>query len=276
MHSPVELLGTLIPLLVVMFAGGLSAGFLAGLLGVGGGAILVPILYEAFSFVGVEETIRMHMVLGTSFAVITPTSFRSAYGHWKKKAVDTSLLKRLAPWVTGGALFGVVIAGHIHTQNLIWIWVVGSCLMGLKMGIGNKDFRLGIKIPEGFFIEIIVFLIGVFSALLSIGGGMFFVSLLSLYSVPMIVSLATSAGFGPLIAFPCMIAFMLIGMGNDQLPPFSLGYVNPLAAALIIPTSLYAVPWGVNLAHKLSQRRLEVLFAVYLFLVCLNFLRKVL
>ncbi|MFM7084246.1 MAG: sulfite exporter TauE/SafE family protein [Hyphomicrobium sp.] len=276
MHSVVELIQTLLPLLLVMFAGGLSAGFLAGLLGVGGGAILVPILYEAFSFVGVDESIRMHMVLGTSFAVIAPTSFRSAYGHWKKKAIDRDLLSRLGPWVTGGALFGVVIAGQIHTQKLIWIWVIGSCLMALKMGIGNRDFRLGETMPKGKGLEIVASFIGVLSALLSIGGGMFFVSLLSLYSVPMIVSLATSAGFGPLIAFPCMLAYMLAGIGVEHLPPYSLGYVNPLAAALIIPTSLIAVPWGVNLAHKLSQRRLEVLFAVYLFIVCLNFLRKVL
>ena len=101
-------------------------------------------------------------------------------------------------------------------------------------------------------------------------------SLFTLYSMPMLVSVATSSAFGPLISFPCILGFIIAGSGAEGIPAFSLGYVNILAAALIIPTSLYSVSWGVYLAHTLSPRKLEILFAVYLFIVSLNFLRKVL
>lgn len=276
MHLAIEFFEHSLPLVIIFLAGGLTSGFLAGLLGVGGGAILVPILYEAFSFIGVDESVRMHMVLGTSFAVIAPTTFRSAYVHWSKNAVEKLLLTRLAPWVSGGALLGVAMAGYFQTKILIWIWVVGSGLMAAKIGFGSSDLKLGNNISYSLGFKISSLLIGTLSALLSIGGGMFFVSLFRLYSVPMLTSIATSAGLGTFVAFPSVFAYMLAGIGVDHVPAFSIGYVNPLAAALIIPTSLYAVPWGVNLAHSISHRKLEILFAVYLIFVCINFLRKVL
>lgn len=267
---------SLIPVLAVMLGGGVLAGFLAGLLGVGGGAIIVPILYEVFRYGEVEESICMHLVLGTSFAVILPTSVRSAFQHWKKKSIETSLLRRLGPWVCVGAMLGVAIAGYVHANTLISIWVLGSSLMALNMGVGKKDFQLTQSVPDGKSLELGFFFIGMVSALLSIGGGMFFVPLLTLCSVPMLKAVATSSGFGPLIAVPSLIGYMLTGLGVEALPPFSIGYVNFPVAAVILPMSLSAVSWGVNLAHTLSQRRLEILFAIYLLCVSLNFLRKLL
>jgi uncharacterized membrane protein YfcA len=265
-------MGELAMLALALTAGGLVTGFLAGLLGVGGGAILVPVLYELFSLMGVEESVRMHMVLGTSLAVIVPTSFRSARGHWQKGAMDMGVLKRLGPWVVAGVFIGVLTAKMASTAALKWVWVVCASLMAAKMAAGRDDWRLGDTLPAGRGIEAAALAIGVVSALLSIGGGMFIVSLLMLYAVPIHAAVATSSGFGPIISIPGTLGFVWAGLGATGRPPLSLGYVNLLGAALIIPASLFAVPYGVRVAHAIPKRRLELAFATFLTCVAGRFI----
>ena len=118
--------GTVVALVLALAAGGLATGFLAGLLGVGGGAFLVPILYELFTHFGVDESVRMHMVLGTSLAVIVPTALRSFSGHYAKGAVDMPAWKRLAPWVAFGVVLGVLTAKFASTAGLKWIWIAAG------------------------------------------------------------------------------------------------------------------------------------------------------
>jgi uncharacterized membrane protein YfcA len=263
---------SLYPFVLALLAGGMVTGFLAGLLGVGGGAILVPVLYEVFRQAGVDEAVRMHMVLGTSLAVIVPTSLRSARGHWKKNAMDTNVVRRLGPWVAGGVMLGVLIAGAVDSTALKWIWVVAGGAMAIKMAFGRDEWRLSDTMPVTRGLDAAAFTIGVLSALLSIGGGMFIVSLLTLYAVPIHTAVATSAGFGPIISIPGTVGYIIAGMSVEGCPPFSLGYVNVLAAALVIPTSMLAVPWGVHVAHAIPRRRLEIAFAVFLAIVALRFL----
>lgn len=264
--------GSLVLLIVALAGAGAATGFLAGLLGVGGGAFLVPVLYELFSFFGVDESVRMHMVLGTSLAVIVPTSLRSFSGHYAKGAVDMQTWRRLAPWVAMGVTLGVLTAKFASTSELKWVWIVAGSLIGLKFAFGRDDWRLGSELPRGKGLEVTATIIGLVSALMSIGGGMFIVSLLTLYGVPIHRAVATSAAFGSVIAVPGTLGFMWAGWDVPLRPPYSIGYVNLLAAGLIMPASMLAVPLGVRAAHALSKRKLEVAFAVFLACVVARFL----
>ncbi|MGQ0673608.1 MAG: sulfite exporter TauE/SafE family protein [Hyphomicrobium sp.] len=259
-------------LVLALAAAGLVTGFLAGLLGVGGGAILVPVLYEVFRLTGVEESVRMHMVLGTSLAVIVPTSLRSAAGHHAKGAIDAGTVRRLAPWVALGVGAGVLLASAASAAILKGVWVVAGSLMAVKMIAGRDDWRLGAALPASRGVEVAAFAIGIVSALLSIGGGMFVVSLLTLYAMPIHAAVATSSAFGPVISIPGMLGFVWAGWEAAGRPAYSLGYVNLLAAALIIPTSLLAVPFGVRVAHAIPKRSLELAFGIFLAIVALRFL----
>jgi uncharacterized membrane protein YfcA len=264
--------GALAALIVALSAGGLATGFLAGLLGVGGGAFLVPILYELFTHFGVDESVRMHMVLGTSLAVIVPTALRSFSGHYAKGAVDMAAWKRLAPWVAAGVVLGILTATVSSNAGLKWIWIAAGSTIAIKFALGRDDLRLGDHLPSSHALEASAVLIGVVSALMSIGGGMFIVTLLTLFGFPIHAAVATSAGFGPVIAIPGTLGFIWAGWGMPLRPPYSLGYVNLPVALLIMPASMFAVSYGVKAAHALPKRKLEIAFATFLFAVVGRFL----
>jgi uncharacterized membrane protein YfcA len=264
--------GAMAALIAALAAGGLATGFLAGLLGVGGGAFLVPILYELFSYFGVDESVRMHMVLGTSLAVIVPTALRSFSGHYAKGAVDMTAWRRLAPWVAAGVVLGVLIATVSSNSGLKWIWIASGSFIAIKFALGRDDLRLGDRLPDSPAVEATALLIGIISALMSIGGGMFIVTLLTLFGFPIHTAVATSAGFGPVIAVPGTLGFIWAGWGVPLRPPYSLGYVNIPAALLIMPASMFAVTYGVRAAHALPKRKLEIAFATFLFAVVGRFL----
>ncbi len=268
--------GALLWLVLALLAGGLATGFLAGLLGIGGGGILVPVLYETFTFLDIPESIRMHMVLGTSFAVIVPTAVSSFRGHLKKGAVDTAVLKRLAPFVVAGVLAGVALVSSVSGNALKWVWIVCGYLLALKMALGRADWRIADDVPDNAPIRLAGFLIGLVSTLMSIGGGMFLVSLFTLCGWTILTAVATSSGFGPLIAVPGLIGYIWAGWGNPMLPPLSLGYVSVVGAAIIIPMSVLAAPLGVRAAHGMSRRALELAFAAFLALVATRLLMSLL
>jgi uncharacterized membrane protein YfcA len=259
-------------LILALLAGGLLTGFLAGLLGIGGGGVLVPVLYETFSALGVPESVRMHMVLGTSFAVIAPTAWRSFRGHLARGAVDTDLLRRLGPFVVAGVIVGAMLVSTASSTALKWIWIVCGSLLAVKMALGRDDWQLGNDLPRSGVLQAIAFAIGLISTLMSIGGGMFFVSVLTLYGRPLLAAVATSSGFGPLIAIPGLIGYIWAGWSAPDLPWLSLGYVSVLSAALIIPASVFAAPYGVRTAHGIPKRKLELSFAAFLALVALRLL----
>lgn len=263
---------TLAALVLALTAGGLATGFLAGLLGVGGGAFLVPILYELFSRFGVDESVRMHMVLGTSLAIIVPTALRSFSAHHAKGAVDMVTWRRLAPWVAAGVVLGVLTATVASNAGLKWVWVFAGSFMAAKFALGRDTMRLGDRLPDSRVIEVVAVVIGLISALMSIGGGMFVVTLLTLYGFPIHAAVATSAGFGPVIAIPGAVGFMWAGWGVPLRPPYSLGYISVPAVLLIVPASMFAVIYGVRAAHALPKRKLELAFATFLFCVVARFL----
>ena len=134
--------GELVLLVAALIVAGLVAGFLAGLLGIGGGGVLVPVLYEVFRILDVDPAIRMHMVLGTTLAIIAPTSLKSFAGHRAKGSVDLALLKRVAPWIVVGVVVGILTAKASSGTFLKWVWVISAGLVSLKMALGREDWRI--------------------------------------------------------------------------------------------------------------------------------------
>jgi len=263
--------GELAALLAMLLAGGLVMGLLAGLLGIGGGGIMVPILYELFSAIGVDEAVLMHLCVGTSLAVIMPTSLRSFYSHRAKGAVDMDIIRSMVPPVVAGVVIGTLVARYSDTTILTVIWAGAASMMALKMFFGREHWKLGDEIPGNPGRALYGLFIGTISTLMSIGGGAFVTMMMTLYGRPIHQAVGTSSGFGPMIAIPGTLGFIWAGWGVAGTPPGSLGYVSLLSAAIIVPVSVLAAPLGVRMAHGISRRRLELCFAIFLALVAARF-----
>jgi uncharacterized protein len=261
----------LVLLITLIAVAGLVAGFLSGLLGIGGGGVLVPVLYEAFGVAGVPDDVRMHMTLGTTLAVIAPTVLRSFAGHRARGAVDMDTVWRMAPGVALGVIAGTLIAKGASSEGLRWVWVVFGSLLALKMALGRDDWRIADALPAAPVLQVVSFFIGVISTLMGIGGATFTVPFLTLHGKPLLQSVATATGIGPVIAIPGLIGYVWSGWGAAGLPPYSLGFVS-LGALFIMPLSVWSAPFGVRLAHGIDKRRLELAFALFIACVVARFL----
>jgi uncharacterized membrane protein YfcA len=259
-------------LIVALLVAGVVAGFLAGLLGIGGGGVLVPVLYEVFRVLDVDESVRMHLVLGTTLAIILPTSLKSFAGHRARGTVDMALLKRVAPWIVAGVVLGTLTVKASSGDVLKWVWVVAAGLIAIKMAFGREDWRLADYLPPSPWPQLGALLIGIVSTLMSIGGATFVVPLLTLYGQSIISAVSTASGVGPLIALPGVIGFAWAGWDASGLPPLSIGYVNLLGMAIVAPLSVWAAPYGVRVAHRIPRRTLELAFAAFLASISIRFL----
>jgi uncharacterized membrane protein YfcA len=264
--------GELAALMGALLAAGFATGLLAGLLGIGGGGILVPVLYEVFGALGVDDAVRMHLAVGTSLAVIVPTSLRSFAGHRARGAVDMALVRSMALPVIAGVALGAVLARYADEAVLKGIWVAAATIMSLKLVLGRQDWQLGDEIPGQPFRAFYGGFVGLVSTLMSIGGGVFITGLMTFYGHPIQRAVATSSAFGPIIAIPGALGFVWAGWAAAGRPAGSLGYVSLLGALVIIPTSVLAAPLGVRMAHGISRRKLELAFATFLVLVGARFL----
>lgn len=261
-------LALLVPLLL---AAGFVSGFLAGLLGVGGGAVVVITLYEAFRIAGVDESIRMHLTTGTSLAVIAPTTFRSFKAHQGRGVVDFEFLRRMAPMILIGVTIGILLAERSAGSLFKVIWGVMATVLSIRMFLGDRGWRLGADIPKSWFVELYGVFVGFVSTMMSIGGGAYITIVLLLYGRNVHQAVGTSSGFGPLIAIPGMLGFMWAGWGAPELPPLSIGYVSLIGAALSIPTGLVGAPMGARIAHRFTKRQLELAFGTFMALVAMRF-----
>ncbi|NQW02214.1 MAG: sulfite exporter TauE/SafE family protein [Rhodospirillales bacterium] len=258
-------------LVAALLGGGLVMGFIAGLLGVGGGAVLVPVLYEVFRSVGVGEDICLHLSIGTSLLVMVPTSLRSFYAHKKQGSVDLQVLRTLAVPVVIGVCIGIFAAKYSDPYTLKLIWVVCLTLLALRMVFAPDHWRLGSAVPLGYGMRIFGVLVGSLSTIMSIGGGAFTSTMMTLYGRPILQAVGTSSGIGPLIAVPGALGFAWVGYGAAGLPFGSVGYVSLVGAVVVIPASVLAAPWGAKVAHGIPKRTLELIFASCLGLISLRF-----
>jgi uncharacterized protein len=262
--------GELIALAVALGVAGLVAGTVAGLLGVGGGIVLVPVLYQTLVILGIDESARMPLAVGTSLATIIPTSIRSTLSHHAKGAVDWEVLKAWAAPTVVGVVFGAWLASIIGGKGLTAVFAAGAAVLGLYMIAGREEWRLGDRVPRGPGSWVLGFANGCLSVMMGIGGGTLGVTVMTLYGATIHRAVATAAGFGLVIGLPGAIGMIVNGWNAPGLPPLSLGYVNLVGLALIVPATIVAAPWGVALAHRLSRRTLRLAFGAFLSLTALR------
>ena len=257
---------------IALAAAGVVSGLLAGIFGIGGGAILVPVFYQVFGYLDVPDAVRMHLSIGTSIAIIVPTSIRSYTSHRKRGAVDTALLKSWIVALPLGAVLASVIAAVISSVGLRLVFVAIALLVALRMLFNRESWRVGDTLPTGLANQIAGVVIGTLSGLMGIGGGVLNNTYMTSFGRPIHQAVATSSGVGVLISIPGIVGYVWAGWGAAGLPPGSTGFINWIAVALIVPIALVVTPWGVKLAHSMSKRQLEVGFGVFLLLVSLRFL----
>jgi uncharacterized protein len=252
---------------------GVFTGLLAGLLGVGGAAITVPVLYELFRILGVPDEVRMQLCVGTSLAVIVPISLRSFFAHKAKSAIRTHVLRVWAAPVVLGVLTGGVIAYFAPGALFKWVFVAFGYVIGSRYLAGKDTWRLGHELPGEGVLAFVGYVIGLVSSLIGVAGGAMSTLFLTLFGETIHVAIATSSGLGVLISVPGAIGYMIAGWPREALmPPLSVGYVSFLGLVLFAPASVLATPYGARLAHALSRRRLEVAFGLFLFAVATRFL----
>ncbi len=250
---------------------GALAGFMAGVFGIGGGAVIVPLVDKALALLDYDDSIRMHVALGTSLAVIVPTSLRSFRAHRARGAVDTAMLRRWRIAAPLGVIAASVVAAFASGETLQLAFAVVATLLALRMLFNRASWRLGSQLPEGPGNFAAGVVIGFLSTLMGVGGGVMSSTYMTLYGRPIHQAVATAAGVGVLIAIPAALGYMVAGLGVEGLPPFSIGYVNLLGVALILPLTLLFAPLGVRAAHALPARALETCFAVFLLFVSARF-----
>jgi uncharacterized protein len=269
-------LAELIILCIAMLCTGLVGGVLAGLLGIGGGLVIVPMLEFALGVVGVDPAIRMHIAVATSLATIIPTSISSSRAHFKRQAVDMALVRNWAVWIFLGALAGTWIASQVHSRVLSGIFAGVAFLVALKMmlPLDSRTFTPGV--PRGPAMIPVPTLIGLISSMMGIGGGSLSVPTLTAFGEPIHRAVGTASLVGLLIAIPGTAGFMLTGYGNASLPAGSIGFVNLPGLALIAPATVLAAPFGARLAHALNKRHLTLLFGIFLLVVAVRMFLKTL
>ena len=257
-------------LALAMLATGCVAGVLAGLFGIGGGIVIVPVLETALGFIGVDPAIRMHVAVGTSLATIVPTSISSARAHHQRGAVNIDIVKRWAVFVLVGALLGAWIASLVHSRVLAIVFATLAFLVAIKMLFFPASRNLTNELPRGALVSVIPVSIGCFSSMMGIGGGTFSVMTLTLFNEPIHRAVGTAALFGLVISVPGMLGFVAAGWGDPRLPAGSLGFVNLLGFACIAPATVLAAPLGARIAHAFSAKQLNMAFGAFLVIASLR------
>jgi len=247
------------------------SGLLAGLFGIGGGTVLVPVLYQGLALIGVDDTVRMQVSVGTSIAIIVPTAIQSFLAHRRRGAVDIQLLKDWLIPLPIGVIAASIVAAYISGGVLRAVFAVVALLVAIRLLLNRESWRLGSDLPGNPARAVVGVVIGFLSTLMGIGGGVLNNTFMTLFGRPMHQAVATSSGVGVIISVPGIIGYMWAGWGHAGLPPFSTGFVNLPAVLILIPTSVLAAPFGVRLAHALTRRTLEVAFGCYLIFVAARF-----
>jgi len=258
---------------------GVFAGFLSGLLGVGGGIVLVPGLFFIFEKLqptfGFDAGNIMHVCVATSLATIIPTGFSSALAHKKRGSIDLQLVKLIGGGIVLGVGGATVIANGLSGATLKLIFASALMVLALIMLLNPSRFKISDELPTPFFASLAGLVIGFLSSLIGIGGATLSVPYMTLHGVNIHRAIGTASALGLVISIPATIGFIFIGWPIQNLPPFSLGYVNLLAWLCIIPCSVLIAPLGAAAAHKISVTRLKKIFAIFMLCVALNMWRKI-
>jgi uncharacterized membrane protein YfcA len=266
-------IGELALLAAAIVGGGVVTGILAGLFGIGGGGVIVPVLYEVFRILGVSDEIRMQLCVGTSLAIIVPTTIRSYRAHRAKGLVIANVVRLWALPAIVGVGVGSIAAALAPATAFKLAFVVIASVIAAKLLFGRESWRLADELPGGAGMAGYGFLVGLCSSLMGVSGGSVSNMILTLHGKPLHNAVATSAGLGVPITIAGTIGYMLAGLPHQALtPPLCIGFVSLLAVAVMAPVSSFTAAYGARLAHALSKRRLEIAFALFLLAVSARFL----
>jgi uncharacterized membrane protein YfcA len=265
-------IGEIALLALFIAGGGVLVGILAGLFGIGGGAVIVPVLYEVFRALDVPEALRMQLCIGTSLAIIVPTTVRSCMAHSKRGAVAWEVVRVWTVPAVVGVVSGAFAAATAPAVVFKIAFVVFASFIAARMFAGGDRWNLGTKLPGRAVLSFWGFVTGLVASLVGVSGGSVSNAVLTLYGRSIQQAVATSAGVGVPITIAGTIGYMIAGWPYmAQMPPLSIGYVSLIGFALMAPLSSYTATYGVRLAHWLPRRQLEIAFGVFLLLASLRF-----
>lgn len=266
----------LMPFIVGLLVTGVLSGVAAGLLGIGGGAIIVPALAVALSWLGFDSDVVQHVAVGTSLAIIIPTGIASARAHHKRGAVDLEILKLWAPVIVVTTLLGGLMARFYSGDVLRIIFGVMALFIAANILLPFQERLMGHLRNSPLTHRISAAVVGYVSSLMGVGGGSLSVPTIHAFGATMHKAVGTGAAIGVFIALSGTLGFIISGWGETGLPPLSIGYVNLVALLLVGLTASLCAPIGAALAHRMQQRTLKVTFAVFLIFTGLNMFWKVL
>ena len=261
----------LINLLVVLAAAAVGAGFMAGLLGGGGGIVMVPALYYAFTVLDFDIVTRMHLSVGTSLAIIIPTSIISTMTHKEYDAVDFKMVKSFGVFILVGVICGTFLAVNLKTPALVLFFSIFALMVGLffiflreKLVDNPKKISAVVKNISGV-------IIGFISVPLGIGGGSLMVPFMRTFGYDIRKSIGTAAAVGFLIAVTGTITMITGGKIIDNVnTPYSIGYINLLGFVVFVPVTMVMARVGAKVVHKIDKKLLSKIFGIFLILVSMR------
>ena len=264
-------LGELINLLFVLGVAAAVAGFLAGLLGVGGGIIMVPALYYAFTVLDFDIVTRMHLSVGTSLAIIIPTSIISTRTHMEYNAVDFKMVKSFGIFIFLGVITGTFLAVNLKTPTLVLFFSIFAFIVGLFFIFVREKLMENPKKISNFVKNISGIIIGFISVPLGIGGGSLMVPFMRTFGYDIRKSIGTAAAVGFLIALSGTITMIIGGNIIDNVnTPFSLGYINILGFIVFVPVTMIMARIGAKAVYKINKTLLSKIFGTFLIIVSIR------
>ena len=254
-------------IVTAMAASAVVVGFMAGFFGIGGGLIMVPILFYLFSFVGIEHAFVMHVAIGTSFSIIIPNSIISTMTHMKFKSVDFSIVRTFGVFVVIGVVLGTVFAVSLKTSGLILFFSIMTMIFAIYFLIEKEKINPAPRKINLIYRVICGFLSGFLSAPMGIGGGVFNTPIFKMFGYPINVAIGTSAAIGFLIALIGAVGFAISGTYLNINVPLSLGFINIPTFLIFIPITTFMAKIGAETVHKFNKGLIGRIFGIYLFIV---------
>ena len=263
--------GEIINLLSVLAISAAVAGFMAGLLGVGGGIIMVPALYYAFTVLDFELVTRMHLAVGTSLAIIIPTSIISTKTHMEYDAVDFKMVKSFGIFILIGVIAGTFLAVNLKTPTLVLFFSIFAFMVGLFFIFLREKLVENPKTISHVVKNISGIIIGFISVPLGIGGGSLMVPFMRTFGYDIRKSIGTAAAVGFLISLSGTITMIMGGKIIDNInTPFSVGYINLLGFAVFVPVTMIMARLGAKAVYKIDKKLLSKIFGTFLLIVSIR------
>jgi uncharacterized membrane protein YfcA len=252
---------------IVMAVAAIPVGFVAGLFGVGGGLITVPVLFYIFNSAGLDRSFIMHLAVGTSFAIIIPTAFVSTITHMKFKAVDFDIVKSFGVFVMFGIILGTIFAVNLKTANLVLFFSIITMFFAFYFLITKEKMKPMQNKMNMMHKIILGSLSGFFAAPMGIGGGSINVPILKMFGYTINQAIGSSAAIGFLVSLIGALGFVISGTYLDTEAPLSFGFVNIPAFLIFIPITMIMAKIGAKVVHQINKQIINRLFGIFLFIV---------